>query len=129
MRTNRNNFKAVAAAAVVTGATLFAGSALTASNTVPDGQAGDGSGTVTGYTVSNITYDLNAADPTKLDSVSFDLDSVPDADSEVRVNVDQSSSTWFTCAIGATVNVTCDTSGLSAPNVADADQLRVVAVD
>lgn len=127
MHKQRKNLKAVVAAGVVTGATLLAGSALTASNTVPDSQAGDGAGAITGYTVSAVSYDTNATDPTLIDEVSFTLDSTPVVGSEIRVQVDSTGGTWFTCS-NVLADVTCDTSA-TPPNVADADQLRVIAVD
>ena len=48
----------VVAAALATGAYAF-----TATNTVPDSQAGSGSGTISGYTVSAIAYQLNTTTP------------------------------------------------------------------
>ena len=49
--------------------------ALAASNTLADaGKAGDGSNTVSGYSVSGVTYNLDALDPSLIASVEFDLD-------------------------------------------------------
>jgi hypothetical protein len=56
----------VAVLAVAGGAYAF-----TAANTVPASTAGAGSGTVTGYTVSNLHYGLNATTPTNIDSLTF----------------------------------------------------------
>ena len=52
---------------------VVAGSAyaFTAANTVPASNAGAGSGTVSGFTVSNLHYALNAATPTNVDSLTF----------------------------------------------------------
>ena len=50
---------ALAAAAAITGGAY----AFTAANTVPATNAGSGSGTVSGYTVSNIHYSLNTTTP------------------------------------------------------------------
>ena len=58
----------VVAAALATGAYAF-----TATNTVPDSNAGSGSGTISGYTVSAIAYQLNATTPSNIDSVTFTL--------------------------------------------------------
>lgn len=55
-----------------------------AANTVPDSKAGDGTGAVSGYTVSNVTYYLEASDPSKLDKVTFTLDA---AASSVRTQL------------------------------------------
>lgn len=45
--------------------------AFTASNTVPETKVGSGSGAVSGFTVSNVHYTLNAVTPTNVDSLSF----------------------------------------------------------
>ena len=37
-------------------------------NTVPDTKAGDGSGTVSGYTVTGVVYNLNTTNPATLDT-------------------------------------------------------------
>ena len=48
--------------------------AFTAGNTVPASKAGDGSGAITGYNVTNVAYNLDAANPQLIDSVEFDPD-------------------------------------------------------
>jgi len=93
-----------------------------AANTVPDTYAGDGQGTILGYTVSNIAYSLNAdGNPSDIDSVTFTLDAVA---SEVHISFDGGTS-WSSCT-PAGVNVTC--SGLNQA-VLSAASLRVVAAD
>src|SRR5207248_41845 len=57
---------AVVALAIGVGAYAF-----TASNTVPSTNVGAGSGTVSGYTVTNLHYTLNATTPTNIDSLTF----------------------------------------------------------
>jgi len=47
--------------------------AFTASNTVPATTAGAGSGAVSGYTVTNIHYVLDATTPANIDSLSFTI--------------------------------------------------------
>lgn len=48
--------------------------AFAAANTVPTSLAGDGTGTISGFTVSNIHYTLNAANPAgDVSTVTFDL--------------------------------------------------------
>ena len=47
--------------------------AYAATNTVPSSNAGSGSGTISGYTVSNIAYTLNSTTPTNLDQVAFTI--------------------------------------------------------
>ena len=54
--------------------------AFTASNTVPATTAGAGAGAVTGYTVTNIHYVLDATTPTNIDSLAFTISpAVPSA--------------------------------------------------
>ena len=108
----------------LTGATY----AFTAANTVPATKAGDGSGAISGYTVSAIDYSLNATNPQNIDSVSFTLSAAPAAGATVKIKLVSSGSTWFSCTMSGTpaVNASCATTGAT---VATADQLTVVAVD
>ena len=73
-------------AAVAIIATLAVASlGFAASNTVPASKAGDGSGAISGYTVSAVHYNLNSTDPATIDAVTFALDSVPASGSTIRV--------------------------------------------
>ncbi len=96
--------------------------AFAAANTVPTSKAGDGSGGITGYTVSAIHYALNAANPATIDAVTFTLDSAPAGGSTIKIKLVGAGSTWYTCTNVATA-VTCNTTG--AP-VSTADTLQVV---
>jgi hypothetical protein len=96
--------------------------AFTAANTVPPSKAGDGSGAITGYTVSNVEYNLDATNPQLIDSVEFDLDDVA---GEVQAKVQSAGSNWATCTNAAT-HWTCDFT--TNPTVLSADQLTVVSV-
>lgn len=100
------------------------GSAFTASNTVPTSKAGDGSGTVSGYTISNVHYGLKTADPTKFDSITFDLSSTPASGSTIKVKVGGS---WYGCT-SLVAAVTCNTSTTS-PSVQLTDSLQIVVAD
>lgn len=95
--------------------------AFAAANTVPDTKAGDGAGTISGYTVSAVAYTLNASDPTALDSVEFTLDA---AATNVQIKLVAAGSTWYDCAVVTGNNWTCDTTGAS---VGSMDELTVVA--
>lgn len=97
--------------------------AFTASNTVPGTKAGDGSGAITGYVVSSVHYTLNGSDPTKVDSVSFTLDSAPVAGSTLKVQL-ESAGSWYSCT-NVTTAVTCATTSPQA-TVQPADNLRVI---
>lgn len=95
--------------------------AFAAANTVPATKAGAGSGTVSGYTVSAIVYNLNATDPTDLDSVDFTL-SAPAA--VVKVKLVAAGSTWYDCTVVTGNDFTCDTTGATVSSI---DELNVVA--
>lgn len=112
---------------VIGGMSAF-GFAMTASNTVPAGKAGDGAGLITGYTVTGVDYTLDSANPQEFDSVSFTLNSAPAATSTVKVRLVSGGTTWYPCAMSGTpaVIATCDISGAT---VAAANELTVVAAD
>jgi hypothetical protein len=106
-------------------AILAAGAyAFTASNTVPGSNAGSGSGVVSGYTATNISYTLNAADPTTLDTLTFTI--APITTSVVKVQAGSTGS-WKTCA-NSSGSITCDYSAAPISVGAVLDQLTVVAV-
>lgn len=108
---------AIAAGLVV----ALAAMGLAASNTVPGTRAGDGAGAITGYTVTNVAYTLNATNPQNVDSVSFKLDA---AASTVKVRL-QSGGTWYNCSYDSNTQTwSCNTPGQA---VQPADELRVVA--
>ena len=94
--------------------------AFAAANTVPDTKAGDGSGAVSGYTVTGVVYNLNASNPATLDSVDFDLGA---AATQVQVQL-VTAGTWYTCALDTGTVWTCSTTGLAVSTI---NQLRVVA--
>lgn len=109
-------------AVAIVAALAVAAFGFAASNTVPGSRAGDGSGTVSGYTVSNINYNLSMSNPSQIDSVSFTLDA---SAGDVYVSVD-GGTTWTACTGGPT-NWTCDFS--PDVNVLPVNSLRVVAAD
>ena len=109
-------------ALVAASAIAFGAYAFMASNTVPASHAGDGSGTISGYLVSSVHYQLNSTDPSTMDSVTFTLDS---AANDVRVSLDGGSS-WTTCSVSGGTSVTC--AFASPEDVLPANALRVVAV-
>lgn len=109
--------------ALIVAAALAAGAyAFTASNTVPASNAGSGSGTISGYTVSAIAYQLNATTPSNVDSVTFTLSATA---ATAKAKIVSGSTTYTACSIASGVNVTCDFS----PDIAitTADQLSVIA--
>lgn len=96
--------------------------AFAATNTVPASKAGDGTGVISGYTVSNIHYTLDTTTPANIASVTFTLDS---AASSVAIKL----TAWHTCDIAADgVSVTCDTTG-TVETALGALNLQVVAAN
>jgi hypothetical protein len=103
-----------------------------AANTVPASTAGDGSGAVSGYTISAVHYVLNGTNPANIDTVTFATAPVVPAAGVVKVEVSQGASTsWHNCTVAganATCNLTQDSGG--APTTVTAlgiTNLRVVA--
>ena len=96
-----------------------------AANTVPVSGAGDGSGTITGYTVGAVKYNLNATTPANIDSVSFTLTPVgaAGAPTTVKAKLIASSTTYSACTLATTI-WTCNVTGVTA---LAADELRVIA--
>ena len=109
-------------ALVVAGAMGTAAYAFTATNTVPASSAGSGSGTISGYTVSAVAYQLNATTPTDVDSVTFTLNANA---TTAKSKIVSGSTSYTSCTIAGGVNVTCNFS----PDIAitTADQLSVIA--
>ena len=96
--------------------------AFAAANTVPASSAGDGSGAISGYTVSAIHYTLNAANPGNVDSVAFTLSAAPVAGGTIKITVDGVN--WYSCT-NVTTAITCVTTAPQA-TVVGATNLRVV---
>ncbi len=98
--------------ALVVGGGVYA---FTASNTVPTTTAGSGSGSVSGYTVSNLHYNLNATAPANIDSLTFTITpAVPSTGSgKVVISAALSSGgpNTYTCTTDtAGTTVTCPTT-------------------
>jgi hypothetical protein len=101
---------------VLAGATY----AFAATNTF-DGSnlAGDGTSTISGYKVSNISYSVNAGD---ISAVSFTLDAVANT---VQAALNDGTLVSCTQSTSVTNGYSCLLSGVS---VKDASSLRVLAV-
>lgn len=113
---------------VVAAVALFAvgGAAFTAANTTPPSSAGDDlTAVISGYTISNIVYTLDAADPTLIDAVDFDAQSGagsgwPASLSTAVARFTTTATEWYVCtddAAGAAAGlygVTCVTTGVPA---------------
>jgi hypothetical protein len=97
--------------------------AFTASNTVAGGSAGDGSGAISGYTVTATSYTLNAADPSLLDKVSFNVGAAANS-VKARTN-NMTAGVWMTCASTGGTNWECTFP--AGVTVVAATSLQVVA--
>jgi hypothetical protein len=126
MRSRKSSVGRLATVALVSGAIVAGTYAFTAANTVPDTKAGDGQGTVTGYVLSSVHYNLNATNPANIDSVTFTLDSTPVAGSTLRAQLAPAGS-WYSCTNAGTA-VTCTTTAPQATVLA-ATNLRVIIAD
>lgn len=125
MRFRRTN--ALLAALAVAGIAVGASVALTASNTVDANKAGSGSGTISGYTVTNVDYTLDGTTPSNIASVAFRVTG-DITGHQAYVKLVAAGSTWYSCTLssynssGGYTPVSCTTSGASAST---ADSLTV----
>ena len=94
--------------------------AYAASNTVPATTAGDGQGTISGYTVTNVVYTLGASDPSTISAVSFTLNAPA---SVVKVSL-TGAAPYTNCTAGTGNNFSCTLTGQT---VTAATSLRVIA--
>ncbi len=75
-----------------------------AANTVPaTTYAGYGSGTISGYTITNVSYRLDSSNPVNIDQASFSIS--PTTATSVYVAL-VNGGTWYSCA-NAAGSVTC----------------------
>ena len=97
--------------------------AFAAANTMPASTyAGEGSSTTSGYTVSNVVYNLNAGTPSNIDSVTFALNA---AATNVKIRLITTGS-YYACTNTSGFNWSCATTAPQS-TVAAADEFRVVA--
>jgi hypothetical protein len=101
---------------------VMAGNAFTASNTVPNGAVGQGANTISGYTITSVSYTPNGSNPGNIDSVSFTIS--PTTASTVNVQL-VSGGSWYTCT-NTSGSVSCPTTSPQATASA-ANSLNVVA--
>jgi hypothetical protein len=97
-----------------------------AGNTVQKSRAGDGSGVISGYTITNISYQLDTTDPGLIAGVTFDTNV---AATTVKAQLTANGS-WYPCT-GSNNNLTwtcAPVSPASETTVTSANPLRVVAV-
>jgi hypothetical protein len=117
-------FSRILVTLIAVGIVSGAAYAFTASNTVPVSYAGDGSGAISGYTASSITYTLNGTTPTNIDQVAFTLDH---AATTVKARL-VSGGTWYACSVSGGTSVTCNTTVGVQATAAAVNNLEVLAV-
>lgn len=95
-----------------------------ATNTVPDSNAGDGAGVISGYTVTNVHYTLDSTTPTQVNQVSFTLAPAMVAGGTIRISTNGTN--FITAPCTGTTNITCSLAGagITAQSLTN---LRVVA--
>lgn len=121
MRRSKRILLGLAAVAIVA-TVVGAGSAFTASNTVPNASVGQGSNTISGYTISGEAYTINAANPLDVDAVTFTIS--PSTATVVKAQI-ASGGAWYAC-INTAGSVSCTTTAPQATTLA-ANALNVVA--
>jgi hypothetical protein len=114
--------QALLLSAVVAVALSIGGYAFTASNTVPNATLGQGANTISGYTLTSVAYNLNASNPSNLDSVSFTIS--PTTATSVKAQLAAAGS-WYSCT-NTSGSVSCATTSPQA-TAASATALNVVA--
>lgn len=122
------NFKVLLIALVVL--VILGGTyAYAAANTVPDSAAGYKASTVSGYTISNIVYDLNAADPTIVDKITFDVSPTSGTSVAAIVKLQTAAAgAWTDCTlVASTPPAVAATCAYGALNLVDVTALNIVA--
>ena len=117
-----NRVYKLVATLIIVGIFIAVVTAFAATNTVPSGNAGEGSGTVSGFAVTGVHYNLNAGDPNNIDSVSF---TISPAANTVKIQL-VSGGAWYSCT--GTTSISCDTTSPQA-TVNPVNNLDVVAAD
>ena len=118
---------------LVTALAIFAvgGAAFTAANTVPATSAGEGASAISGFALTNVAYNLDAANPTNITitATAANGDAV-NTGLTTYVEFDNGTGNWYSCTriggIAPAHNISCDTT---AANPNTAVQLTVVLAD
>lgn len=103
--------------------------AFAATNTMPAvTAAGEGSRVISGYTVANVNYNLNATTPSNIDSVTFTLAPAAPTTSTVMIGL-VTGGEIYDCTSADGTNWSCDTTVGTQATVAASNELRVIATD
>ena len=99
--------------------------AFTNTNTVTAAAAGEGKDVIDAYTTTNVDYVFGlATDPATITAYSFTLNQ---AATMVKASLDGGLTFDVCSGTDLTLKVTCTTSALDPPTVAEATSLRVIA--
>jgi hypothetical protein len=100
--------------------------AFAAANTMPAStNAGDGSTSISGYTIAAVTYTLDTTDPSKIKTVTFTVTPIGSGAAATSASVQLvSAGSWFSCTL-ASGTATCNVAG--AVSALNATTLHVVA--
>ncbi|HEX5582218.1 hypothetical protein [Gaiella sp.] len=120
-RKRKRRIALVALLAFVLGTTAFAYAASITFNGGTAGAAGQGSGTISGYVVSDVHYTLDDNDPSNITGVVFSLN--PDTATTVKAKI-TGMADWAVCTGGASP-WSCPVTG----DAAGAENLEVAAAD
>lgn len=101
--------------------TASAAYGFAAANTVPASRAGDGAAAVSGYTVTNVHYNLDTLNPQQLSSITFTISPAVPGGGTVRVSTDGGATWTAPCTTGSSITCT------STAAVSSITGLRVVA--
>ncbi|MFN0094662.1 MAG: hypothetical protein ACKVVT_07770 [Dehalococcoidia bacterium] len=114
------------AAGLIAGGSVAA-FAFAAANVVPESGAGDGNDTISGYTITNVEYNLES-NPVFIDSWEFDIAPTDGAAAArvVKAKVVGATTTYVDCTVSSG-HATCD-APTGTITVLSTDNLRVIAV-
>ena len=113
----------VLASALLTGGVTYA---LAAANVIPATNAGQGAGSIVGYTISNASYTLDVTNPQSVTAARFTLNAPPAEASTVRAKV--GSASYAVCALaGSTATTSTWTCPLTGVTTSMSPTLRVAA--
>ena len=106
----------------------IAGTAFTASLTVPTSNTATGTTVIGAYSVASVSYTLNGSTPTNIDAITFKILAPPAAPGTIKAKADNSG-IWYTCSSLLNVadyDATCNTTVGTQLTVGAASNLTLV---
>jgi hypothetical protein len=103
--------------------------AFAAGNTVPKSAAGYTANVVSGYTVTNIVYDLNKDNPTNVDNISFTIapSTIDDPVAKTVYLQTALSGPWTLCVVTTDTATTAKCTPAISPVITDVTAMNIVA--